>query len=457
MKKILLCTLLVCLCGLTGRAQYIEEARKALEAEQYEKAAEYAAKIISKKPKLAEAYMILGDANYNLSKMSAAYSAYRNAYDLDDTNLRAKLHIAIITKTTQAFPEAVNIFHEIIYSHPDYAPAYRELAETYYLWALTDKKEYTEHIAEALVAYKKYMTLTDNSINVRMRHADFLILARDYKELEKEALAMQQMDKVNPRILRYLGYAAYENGNYEAATDALTAFISSVEPERVTGLDYIYLGKAEMQLAVSPDTLVVDTTRLDKCISCIEQSFEKNGPFDDEFSKLGVKLYKTKKYDYAARLFEVIILNPKSSLLDNLYFSNSVLYATATQCDSLRALYQPKVLKADSVFALVINKAPKTQDAYFNRARLNRYLLCASAESNAIKYYEEYIAIVNAKGDSELAKGSVKVKLSEAYTSIGSFYADTDQPKAIENFEKAISVDPANEHAIQSLKFLQKK
>jgi hypothetical protein len=26
---------------------------------------------------------------------------------------------------------------------------------------------------------------------------------------------MKELDKVNPRILRYLGYAAYENGNID--------------------------------------------------------------------------------------------------------------------------------------------------------------------------------------------------------------------------------------------------
>jgi hypothetical protein len=36
-----------------------------------------------------------------------------------------------------------------------------------------------------------------------------LIVAHDYKALEIEAEKMKQIDKVNPRILRYLGYSAY--------------------------------------------------------------------------------------------------------------------------------------------------------------------------------------------------------------------------------------------------------
>ena len=57
------------------------------------------------------------------------------------------------------------------------------------------------------------MKLTDYSLTSRMRHADFLVLAKDYKALEMEANKMKELDKVNPRIFRYLGYSSYENGN----------------------------------------------------------------------------------------------------------------------------------------------------------------------------------------------------------------------------------------------------
>jgi hypothetical protein len=39
---------------------------------------------------------------------------------------------------------------------------------------------------QALSYYEKYMTLTDYSLDSRMRHADFVV-AKDYKALEIEA------------------------------------------------------------------------------------------------------------------------------------------------------------------------------------------------------------------------------------------------------------------------------
>jgi hypothetical protein len=43
-----------------------------------------------------------------------------------------------------------------------------------------------EYMKQALSYYEKYMTLTD-SLDSRMRHADFLVVAKDYKALEIEA------------------------------------------------------------------------------------------------------------------------------------------------------------------------------------------------------------------------------------------------------------------------------
>jgi hypothetical protein len=83
------------------------------------------------------------------------------------------------------------------------------------------------------------MTLTDYSLDSRMRHADFLVVAKDYKALEIEK--MKQIDKINPRILRYLGYSAYYNDNVDVAIKSLQDY-TSIPTNNVISLDYLYLG-----------------------------------------------------------------------------------------------------------------------------------------------------------------------------------------------------------------------
>jgi tetratricopeptide (TPR) repeat protein len=167
----------------------------------YNKAIAALNKAIAKDPKYAPAFLNLGEAYYRNRDQNNAYKNYRIAYELDNSLLRAKLQLGVITKNTRAaFPEAIKAFDEIIKINPNYGPVYRELAETYYLWGTVDAAKYKEYTDKALQYYEKYMTLTDYSLDSRMRHADFLVLAKDYKALEVEAQKMQQLDTALPRL-----------------------------------------------------------------------------------------------------------------------------------------------------------------------------------------------------------------------------------------------------------------
>lgn len=203
-------------------------------------------------PNDAQVLLYLGDALYGDKNVNDAYSAYRNSFDADKTVLRAKLQLGVITKGSKAFTEAKNAFDNILSTNPNYGPAYRELAETYYLWALNDKTNYASYNKTAIEYYDKYLNLTDYSLDSRMRHADFLILTKDYKALEAEAQAMQKIDKVNPRILRYLGYSAYENGNTDGAIKALNEFLTT-DKAKIIGRDYLYLGLAKTKKSFGDD------------------------------------------------------------------------------------------------------------------------------------------------------------------------------------------------------------
>jgi tetratricopeptide (TPR) repeat protein len=106
--------------------------------------------------------------------------------------------------------------------------------------------------------------------------------------------------------------------------------------------------------------------------------------------------------------------------------------------------------KADIAFANVIEASPTTQDAYLFKARTNSLL---ENDAETIKYYEEYLRVVNEKGTEEFTKN--KTKVIESYNGIGAAYANTDKTKAKEYFNKTIALDPTNEYATQSLKMLK--
>lgn len=435
---------------------YIGRAYLNPEKPDYKKAIEFLTKAKMAAPNNAQVLLSLGDAYYGDKNVNEAYPAYRNAYDADNSVLRAKIQLGVITKYSKAFAEAKAEFEKVLAVNPNYGPAYRELAETYYLWALNDKAKYAEYNKTAISYYEKYMSLTDYSLASRMRHADFLILTKDYKALEAEANAMEKLDKVNPRILRYLGYAAYENGNYDRAITALTSFLAK-PGAKIIGRDYLYLGFAHAMksLTVTKDaegkqTGTVDATLFNNAVANIRKGVELDATMANELNDFGKKFFDLKLYKEAAAIYEIAVSvpNTRNNLYDNFYLGYSLYFYNAPL--ELSKVDLSAIQKANTAFDNVIKASPTTQDAYIYKARLNSLLQNdAAAQQEMVKYYQEYIRVVTEKGEAEVTKN--KKKFMEAYNNIGIYYFDTDKAKAKEAFQKVIALDPADETATQYL------
>ncbi|SEP95163.1 tetratricopeptide repeat protein [Flavobacterium urocaniciphilum] len=425
----------------------------------FSKAVEAAKKAVTNDPKSAQAYLALGDAQLANKNTNDAYVAYRTAFELDNTLYRAKTQLAVITRNAQAFPEAMKALKDVVALNPNYGPAYREMAETNLAWAFGKNSNFQEKATAALENYKKYMSLTDTSVDSRMKYADFLILTKDWKGVEAEALAIQKMDKVNPRVLRYLGYASLENGNSEAAIKAINEFIAKSEPKKVKGRDYSYLGKAKLASAMDANGVITNANRFNEALADLVKASELDPKLGGEFSELGVKLYKQKAYFEAAKVLELALKNSasKSYTLDNYYYGNSVLYHTMDKTPAQKAAFTAEFERANNAFAEVIKASATTQDAYFSKAQLNRVIDTDASKKVAVTDYEGYISVVNAKGEAELSKESVKKNLVAAYTFIGSSYSATDKTKAIEAFEQASKLNPTDKYISESLSVLKKK
>ncbi|MGQ7945428.1 tetratricopeptide repeat protein [Flavobacterium sp. WC2509] len=418
----------------------------------YKKALEYLNKAKLINPQDAQLNLALGNAYYGDKNQNEAYSAYRSAYSIDPSLIRAKMQLGVLLKGAKAYTEAIKSFEEVLTIDANYGPVYRELAETYYLWGRNEPSKYRQYIDKALVNYEKYLTLTDYSLSSRMRHADFLVLAGEYKALEVEANRMVELDKVNPRILRYLGISAYQNGNYEVAIKSLESYISD-PTNKVIAFDYQMLGFSKLKKAVGKDGTTLDNALFDNAIVDLKKSAEidPNG-LSTNSSEIGKNLYELKLYKQAAAIFEFAVVNKesKSYVLDNFYLGNSLYFDNARKEAAQRDAVALK--RADLAYGAVIEASPKTQDAYLYRGRTNSLL---ENDEMTIKYYNDYVSIVTEKGPEELAKPATIKKVIESYNTAGASYANTDKTKAIEYFNKTLSIDPANQYALDSLKSLK--
>lgn len=430
--------------------EYIFIARAYMNSENadYNKAIELLSIEKEKNSSDPQVLLALGDAYYGKKDQNNAYLSYRNAYQADNTIIRAKMQLGVLLKGAKAYTEAVKAYDEVIALNPKYGPVYRELAETYYLWGNNEPTTYKENITKALSFYEKYMTLTDYSLTSRMRHADFLILAKDFKALEVEANKMKEIAGVNPRILRYLGYSAYENGNIEGAIKALNDYTSN-PTSKVIALDYLFLGKAKIKKGMPEGAKVIDSIQLSSAIIDFKKAIQIDPLAGLNMNEIGKELYEAKLFGAAASVFEISANNPESKnfLIDNFYLGNSIYYNNTFQGAKVDKLM---LQKADNAFGNVLTASPGTFDAIIFRARTNKLM---ENDEMMAKYYEQYVDAVTAKGEDEVTKN--KVKLVEAYNNIASHYANFDKLKAKEFLNKTLAVDPANAYALEAIKLLK--
>jgi cytochrome c-type biogenesis protein CcmH/NrfG len=334
-------------------------------------------------PQNATALLAIGDAYYGANNQNEAYKAYRDAFTADPTLLRAKMQLGVLLKGAKSYDEAIKAFNEVIALNAGYGPVYRELAETYYKWARNKPSTSKTNLQNAITNYEKYLSLTDYSLDSKMRHADFLILVKDYKSLETVANKMIAEDKVNPRIYRYLGYSAYENGNIDVALKSLEDYVK-VPNNKVIAKDYLYLGFAKIKKGtdaagvVEPSAFEAGLTDIKKAVAMEPLAVEDLGDF-------GKELFGKKQYNQAAAIYELSTTNTeqKNYLNDNVYYGISLYYANANKANG--AADAAALAKADAAFDRVLVASPTYDEAYLYKGRINNLL---EKDDFIIKNYE---------------------------------------------------------------------
>ncbi len=421
---------------------YIGKAYTAAKKPNYEMALTNLTKAQTINPKDAEVFLAMGDAYRGQMKNSEAYSAYRTAFDLNKSLLRSKVELGVINKMSKAFQESAEEFNSVLALDPNYGPAFRELAETYYLWARSDARDYDGKIKQALEYYKKYLELTDRSLESRMRYADFLILAKDYKTLQAEAQIMAQNDKTNKRIYRYLGYSAFENGDYQGCIQAIKDFMAQVDPKRIIGRDYSYLGRAMIKLGQDEEGF-----------ETVKKATAIDSNLVGGMSEIAKELYGLKKYSKAAEAYEIAVKNPQRNLLDYYYLGSSYYFDYGAKKTAGQPADKALLVKADTAFSYLIQRSPTTHAAWQFRGRINRQLDDENeSQGLALPFYTKYVEIITVTKPELAAKNTPG--LIEAYTYLGQVAAkkDKDYEKAKTYFVKILELDPANVVATEAMK-----
>lgn len=394
-------------------------------------------------PKDPEIFLELGNAYRSQLKSNDAYENYEAALALDPKSPAANTAEGVLWRYAQNFTDSEKQLHAAIAIDPNYGPAYRELAETdltesYDFVQKKDGPGATAKIKEGVENYKKFLSLTDQSIESLLRYADFLVSLGDYTTLQEVTTSLSKSANSNARVYRYLGYAAYENKDYAAGIKAMNTWFAKAGANRILPRDYLYLGR--LQIASGQDTTAGIAT-LKKAVDL--DSTRAEAVYGDI-----ANIYKHKS-DYlgAANTYEALISKvPGKPLLTEHFYEGFYYYFAFNKTSDTTLL-----VKADSALSYVIQKTnPKPfADAVLYRARIADI---KDVDRNNIKglakpFYEQYIELMLTKVNPD---ARTKSNIAEAYAYLGNYvqYKEKDEAKALDYFTKAQAVDPTNKQVI---------
>lgn len=399
--------------------------------------------------------LALGDAYFKLQNNSLAYKYYREASLLDNSLTRAKVQLAVIARGSHAWQEAIDGLKAIAAETPDYAPTYRELADTYHIWSTraTTSELYDERNAAALDYYKQYMSKTDYSLENRIRYADFLVYAHDYEELQVQAAELAKIEDVNPKVLRYLGYAAFNNGEYGASKEALDKMFAQMESSRIIAQDYFHLGLVDLKVAAEKG----DDKLVDEGVYNLQKAVDKDSTIADKLQEHGLVFYTDRQYANAAKVFEVAA-NTESSrnhVTDNYYYALAAYNAVNQAVEAGEEKDIELLKKSDKAFAVVIEKAPDILEPYKFRAFVNK-LIDDEEQSQglAAPFFEAYYEKAKAKGGAEFE--TAKNDLANHYNGLAYANINNEQYEAARGqLAQTLKYDPENAWAKETIVLLQ--
>ncbi|WP_177760972.1 tetratricopeptide repeat protein [Flavobacterium sp. I3-2] len=413
------------------------------------RATEFANKAIKAKPNNVEAIVMLGDIYLADKSSKLALSKYREALAVNPKSPLALMKIATISTYNKDYATAVQKLNDVVKDYPDFEPAYKELAFTNYLWNKEEKD--SNKIANASAAYSKYHKLIGESVDSDNNYADFLIKIKDFDSLDEFSKARWKSRGENFPIYKYAAISAYEKGNNEDAITFINKYFDVVEnKESFKGIDYLYLGLAEIAQSKTKDG-TFEKSGYENGLANVKKGISIDNSLAEEMNAYALDLFKKGNYEQAYYLFDLGTLNTESpNYVYDTYYKGNCLFLT-----NEKPMFDNQLQRATEAFNEAIRVSPTTHEALFMNARAYRFI---DTDASKVAMEKNYVAFTEAVANKKMFNDpELKDALVESYMFIGVQNMKTDKAKATKAFNKVLELDSNHEYSLNALKKLNKK
>lgn len=367
-----------------------------------------------------EIYVLIGDAYTEKNDGSLAAENYNKALDINKQMAKAIVKKGVLYKRSTNYEGAQTEFENAIAIDPMFAPAHRELGEIYFRLRKMEK---------AKEEYRKYLDLSKNTSNARLRYASFLFSSKDYSGTLNEINQLNKLDADNISLLRLYAYTYAELGDSTKAMENISKVFQKVEETKRTQRDYEYYAK--ILAKNGQDSLGVVN---------LERAYAMDSTNTDMLIDIGTTYMKMKRYPEAANAFQKRVDMGKS-ITSTDYFNLGRAYSSAKD-----------YTRADSSFAKVNELLPKWPNGFLWRAQVNANIDSTSEKGLAKPFYDKFIetSVADSANASKYKNGTV-----EAYRYLGYYYFNQKQIReSKEYWNKVLDLIPGDKQATDVLNAL---
>jgi tetratricopeptide (TPR) repeat protein len=323
------------------------------------------------------------------------------------------------------YTEALKQYKEGIAKDSTYSPAYREIAEIYYL---------AGRYPEALTNYRKYVQRTDRSPEKLQGLAGYLFLNKQFGEASQlidELGSQSQSAEKSPIYYRLLAYIQTETGKYTEAEQNLNKYIQIAHADsnknKVIANDYIYQGR--IALGLGKDTALA--------INTMGRGVAKDSNSVGAFKEIADSAFTAKKYKAAATFYHAYNNYSKSKSANDYFRYGQALY------------FSKQYQRADSAFQQVTVLEPNSPTGILYRGYSAQGMDPGTKKGLAKEYFQQYLDYTS---DTAKVKMVDRPRFAKQRATSYAYFAvfalnNSEMDKAEDFAKKALAEDPANKQA----------